>query len=128
MIKNPVLQFHGQTYLALETYRKNGQGVITPVWFYQEGDILYVRTGPFSGKTKRIRNNPSVKVVPSDGRGNPSGEWISGTANLIDGQKVFQINEKMKEKYGLVKWLFDQLGMIRKEDPITLEINISGLS
>ena len=30
------------TYIALETFRKNGEGVITPVWVAGENDKLYV--------------------------------------------------------------------------------------
>ena len=29
------------TYIALETFRKNGQGVNTPVWAVEENDKLY---------------------------------------------------------------------------------------
>ena len=31
----------GQQYLNIETFRKNGVGVKTPVWFVQEGDMFY---------------------------------------------------------------------------------------
>ena len=33
----------GQQYLNLETFRRSGVGMKTPVWFVQDGDIL-VRT------------------------------------------------------------------------------------
>ncbi len=48
----------------------NGTGVVTPVW-----GKLYVWTGADSWKVKRIRNNGRVRLVPSDARGNPEGEW-----------------------------------------------------
>jgi hypothetical protein len=34
--------FTGKKYLAIESYRKNGAAVRTPVWFAQEGETLYV--------------------------------------------------------------------------------------
>ena len=37
-------QFEGQSFLNLETFRRNGSGVKTPVWFTQDGQTLYVRT------------------------------------------------------------------------------------
>ena len=37
-------QLKQQQYLNLETFRKSGVGVKTPVWFVQDGDTLYVRT------------------------------------------------------------------------------------
>jgi hypothetical protein len=36
--------FQNQQYLSLETFRKNGQGVKTPVWFAQDGEVLYIWT------------------------------------------------------------------------------------
>ncbi len=64
----------GEKYINLETYRKNGQGVRTPVWFVEEdngdgGNVLYVRTSDDTGKYKRVRNNPSVQIAPCDMRG-----------------------------------------------------------
>lgn len=32
-------QFRDQEFLSLETFRKNGVGVKTPIWFAQEGDV-----------------------------------------------------------------------------------------
>src|ERR1700746_1348985 len=69
--------FAGQKYLNLETFRKSGQGVKTPVWFAAEPSLkldsnearLYVYTVGVSGKVKRIRNNPGVTVAPCDMRG-----------------------------------------------------------
>jgi PPOX class probable F420-dependent enzyme len=57
-------QFTKQSYLNLETFRKNGEGVRTPVWFWEDGGVLYVRTEDGSGKVKRARRNPQVRVTP----------------------------------------------------------------
>jgi len=53
-------QFKDQNYLNLQTYRKNGEAIATPVWFVQDGDKFYVRTIAGSGKVKRIHNNAKV--------------------------------------------------------------------
>jgi hypothetical protein len=34
--------FSGHKYLVIESYRKDGTAVRTPVWFAQEGETLYV--------------------------------------------------------------------------------------
>jgi len=47
---NNLSQFEGKPFLNLETFRKNGQGVRTPVWFTQDGGMFYVRTVAGSGK------------------------------------------------------------------------------
>jgi hypothetical protein len=49
-MKEHVKQFEQQNYLNLETFKRSGQGVKTPVWFIQEGCTLYIRTGAESGK------------------------------------------------------------------------------
>ena len=37
-------------YISVTTYKRDGTGVATPVWFLQESDRLLFRTGVASGK------------------------------------------------------------------------------
>src|SRR5207245_10395620 len=82
--------FAGQKYLNLETFKKSGDGVKTPVWFAaglstsleSSGAKLYVYTIGVSGKLKRIRNNPRVKVAPCNMRGDVRGEWAEARAEI----------------------------------------------
>ena len=60
------LLLQGHKFIALSTYRKSGQPVVTPVWFTQRDGKLYVWTGASSGKVKRLRNNPHVSLATSD--------------------------------------------------------------
>ncbi|HEX7138436.1 MAG TPA: PPOX class F420-dependent oxidoreductase [Vicinamibacterales bacterium] len=80
-------QFDGQNYISLETFRKNGQGVKTPVWFVRQNDVFYVYTEADSGKVKRIRNNSRVRVAVCNMRGDVRGPWLDATASLIDGDE-----------------------------------------
>ncbi len=73
-------QFDNQQFVSLETFRKSGVGVKTPVWFVEEEDVFYVWTEVSSGKAKRIRNNGAVKIVPSTASGEPVGEWVDAQA------------------------------------------------
>jgi len=64
------------------------QGVRTPVWFAGESEQgvpekLYVYSTGDSGKAKRIRNNPRVRVAPCDVRGKLLGEWIDAVATIV---------------------------------------------
>ena len=43
-------EFENQKYINLETFRKSGVGVKTPVWFVQDRDVLYVWTQADSWK------------------------------------------------------------------------------
>ena len=46
--------FKDYQYINVETFRKNGKGVKTPVWFVNDANTLAVRTESSSGKMKRI--------------------------------------------------------------------------
>jgi PPOX class probable F420-dependent enzyme len=67
-------QLTQQQYVSLETFRKNGTGVKTPVWFVQDGDTLFVRTIANSGKVKRIRSNGHVNIAHCKSDGTLIGE------------------------------------------------------
>ena len=103
-----LVQFSNRKYLNLVTYRRSGAAVPTPLWFVEEGGVLYVRTPAKSGKVKRLRNNPRVRVVPSDGRGNPKGAWIEGRARIVvDGAEAVRANRLVYRKYGWRKRLIE---------------------
>jgi len=88
-------------YIVLETYRKNGNPVRTPVWFVEDNGSVYVRTGAKSGKVKRLRRNPNLKLARSNGRGDPKGPWIDATATVAQDQEKQVALDRLKQKYGL---------------------------
>jgi PPOX class probable F420-dependent enzyme len=53
-------------------------------------------------KAKRIRNDPRVKVQPSDGRGRvqDGSEEVTGTAELVEGPGFERVLAAIKAKYG----------------------------
>jgi len=121
-------QFQNQPFINLETFRKNGDGVKTPVWFVEADGHFYVRTVADSWKVKRIHNNSQVKVVPCKSQGQPIGEWVSATArHLRDSDREAEINILFNQKYGLQKRFFDLMGKFRKDQMTTLEIELSGV-
>jgi uncharacterized protein len=114
-------QFQKQSYLNIETFRKNGQGVKTPVWFVQDGNTLHIWTQASSGKAKRIRRDGSVKIVPSTGAGQPLGEWVPAHAESNDSlEKVDLVKSLMKKKYGFIFQVFHFLGRLRKQVEYTV--------
>jgi PPOX class probable F420-dependent enzyme len=119
-------QFEKQNYLNIETFRKSGQAVKTPVWFVEDGDALYVWTQAGSGKAKRIRNNGTVNIAPSTGSGEPVGEWSPARAQADESPTAIQRVEKlMKKKYGIMFNVFGFLGRLRggsKYTAIKIEI------
>lgn len=119
-------QFEKQNYLNIETFRKNGQGVKTPVWFVQEGETLRVWTNAGAGKIKRIRNNGSVRVMPSTVAGEPLGDWVDAQAIAEDApEAVNHVAALMRKKYGLQFLFFNGLGKIRKSKTAVIKLTLS---
>lgn len=100
-------QLNRQQYINLETFRRNGIGVRTPVWFVEDGGRIYVRTIANSGKVKRIRNNGQVNITPCQVDGTPLGEWIPATAQEVRDQDINKkVDHLLDKKYGLMKKMF----------------------
>ena len=89
-------------YISLETYKKNTQSVKTPVWFVINSELLYVVTREKTGKVKRIKNNPSVKIALCTFRGKPTGEWMPGHALRMDGEESKTAIKLRNKKYGFM--------------------------
>jgi PPOX class probable F420-dependent enzyme len=108
MHKTIMEEFKNQKYINVETFRKTGAAVQTPVWFVQEGDSLLVRTFADSGKMKRVRNNSRVRVAVCNMSGGLLGEWHNARAEVVQDQAVDQrVNKLLSEKYGMIKKLLD---------------------
>jgi uncharacterized protein len=89
-------------YLSLETYRKTGVPVRTPVWFAvddQRPATIFVYTEISAGKVKRIRNNPHVRLAPCTMRGIVKGEWLAATARLVDGTEADRGHTLLNRRY-----------------------------
>ncbi len=112
--KQPFSLLQGQQFMNLITFRKTGQSVITPVWFAEDGDQLYVMTGAEAGKVKRIRNNGRAEVGPSDRAGKPLGPTVPAAAQVLtDAASRERANALLNKKYGIMKRAFDLMGMLR---------------
>ena len=116
-------QFENQKYINLETFRKSGEGVKTPVWFVQDRDVFYVWTQADSWKAKRIRNNGNINVVPSTASGEPVGEWVAAHATANESEFALSFTKKLlRKKYGLAFFAFDLMSKLRKSTHTSLKI------
>ncbi|ABK76936.1 flavin-nucleotide-binding protein [Cenarchaeum symbiosum A] len=92
-------------YISLETFKKSGEGVKTPVWFVATEGVIYVATGRSTGKAKRIANNPRVRFAPCTFRGGIKGDWTEGSAEQLSGEEEISIMGLRKKKYGVMSLL-----------------------
>jgi uncharacterized protein len=93
----------GHAYINLETYRRNGQPVATPVWFTIDDDnkMIYIVTRTETGKVNRLRNNSKVRIVPCGMRGQAKGEWLNGKATFATAEQLEIALKQRNKKYGL---------------------------
>lgn len=117
--------FDHQQYLNLETFRKNGAGVKTPVWFVEDGGTLFVRTGAASGKVKRIQINHQIHIAPCKMDGALLSEWIEASARLVsDPEMDRKVDRLLGKKYGLMKSLFGLASSIQGQKSTIIEIKV----
>lgn len=126
MSDGPPEQFKDEKYLNLETFRKDGTPVDTPVWFAEERGTFYVYSRADAGKVKRIRNNPHVRIAPCDLRGKLKGNWVEATARIAS-DEARRGHEALNKKYGWLKRTGDFFSRLRKAKQAIIAIRIRDL-
>lgn len=122
--------FGGKKYLNLETYRKNGAAVRTPVWFAADPSSnldypdakLYIYTTGDSGKVKRIRNDGRVKIAPCNAGGSLLGEWVEAQAEIVTGAEAAHGMNLLNKKYMPWKQLMNFFAMFRPRERVVFLI------
>jgi PPOX class probable F420-dependent enzyme len=123
--------FANHKYLSLETFKKNGEVVSTPVWFAADPSSkldsrdakLYVYSIGDSGKVKRVRNNPRVRVAPCDMRGKLLGEWIDAKAQILTGDEAALGMRLLNEKYFPVKQILGFFALFSRRKRVVIAIS-----
>jgi uncharacterized protein len=91
-------RFHGK-YLSLTSFKRDGTGVATPVWFVADGERLLVMTDPHSFKAKRIRRNPVVMVALCSANGRLRSEPVPARAEFLPGGELARVERLIARKY-----------------------------
>jgi PPOX class probable F420-dependent enzyme len=101
----------GERYISLETFRRDGTGVKTPVWAAPLDGRLVVMTDGTAYKVKRLRNDPRCRVAACDARGNVHGPWHDGRCRIFEDEgDRSRAHAALRSKYG---WQF------RMADPVS---------
>ena len=125
-----IAQFARAKYFSLETFRKTGVGVRTPVWFAEDPTSssaltrFYVYTLPDSGKAKRIRNNAKVRINPCTMSGDLRGAWVDARARICSGDEETRGQALLNQKYGLPKRIGDFFSRLRGRVQCVLAVEI----
>jgi uncharacterized protein len=122
--------FRDQKYLSLESFKKNGEGIKTPVWFAADParDLagsdarLYIYTIGNTGKVKRIRNNPRVNIAPCTMKGDPLGEYVHATAQIITGEDAASGMRLLNKKYFPWKQLLGFFALFSRRERIVMAL------
>jgi PPOX class probable F420-dependent enzyme len=118
-------------YLNLETYRRNGNAIRTPVWFANAqpdstghaNARLYVYTTADSGKAKRIRRSGTSRVAACDARGKVTGPWIDAVAEIVAGEEFATGMRLLDRKYFPWKQLLNlSSSLFRRHEHVVLAI------
>ncbi|MGA0722570.1 MAG: PPOX class F420-dependent oxidoreductase [Methylophilaceae bacterium] len=99
-----LLDFADVQYINLETFKKDGSKVTTPVWVAQQNNSLVVTTGNNSGKVKRIRNNGKAIIYTTNQSGSKklSEELEVKGSILSDEDLKTEAVTILKKKYGMM--------------------------
>ena len=90
-----------ESYISLETFKRSGDAVRTPVWFALQDGRFYVFTEAKSWKVKRLSRDARIRVAACSVRGAVHGDWIDGHARVVDDAAVVDAAYRaLQKKYG----------------------------
>jgi PPOX class probable F420-dependent enzyme len=114
--------FAGQKYLNLESFKRDGTPVQTPVWFAEEHSVLYVYTLANAGKVKRIRRNPRIRIAPCAMGGKVIGPWVEADATIVDATTAAHGHALLRRKYGWLKGIGDLCSRLLHRERVVIMI------
>ena len=87
-------------YLGVTSFRADGTGVATPLWFVSDGRRLFALTDLHSAKVRRMGHNPRVLVAPCRASGKLRGEPLPARAEVLTGSEDLErVRELLIERY-----------------------------
>ena len=89
-------------YLSVTSFKRDGTGDATPLWFVSDGERLLVLTGLRSWKVKRIRRNPHVLIAPCRPNGKLRGEPVPGRVEVLTATaELDRVQKLLMKRYRL---------------------------
>lgn len=106
-------EFDGK-YLGLTTFKRDGRGVTTPVWFVPNDGRLLVETDADSYKVRRIRRQPVVTVGLCTARGGMRQLPVPAHAELLPDEEIPRVEALMARKYRVEVLFFKPFRAIQR--------------
>lgn len=101
-------------YLNLESLKRDGTAVRTPLWFAPDADgTFYIYSQAEAYKVKRLRRTPACRVAACDMRGNVSGPWLAARAEILSGTAAARGMALLDRRYWPWKQMLGLLARLR---------------
>ena len=114
-----------EKYVSLETFRKDGTGVATPMWVAALDGKLVFGTNGTSFKVKRIRNNSRVRIAACNASGSQiRGPWYEGKARVVEPNEAAAGEEALNAKYGLLRRAMGFFRRLVKKEGVIIEVTV----
>jgi uncharacterized protein len=94
-----------EKFVSLTTFKRNGEGVASPMWVVRDGRHLLVWTPADAWKVKRVRRDPRVVLAACGRTGavRPGEADVEGSAEVITEPDIIARTETLlKRKYRLM--------------------------
>ena len=89
-------------YLSVTSFKRDGTGVATPVWFVSDGRRLFALTDLHSAKVRRMRRNPRVLVASCRADGKLRSEPVPARVEVLTATpELERVQKLLIERYKL---------------------------
>jgi hypothetical protein len=107
-------------FLSITSFKRDGAGVATPVWFVSDGTRLFALTDLHSAKVRRMRRDPRVLVASCRASGELRGEPIPARAEVLTATEDLDrvqklLSQRYKISYRLIMLIYRLLRRLRRE-------------
>lgn len=89
----------GSKYVSIESFRRDGKGVTTPVWFVTDRGRIYCRSGERTHKVLRMRRNPSVTIAPCNFDGELRGPLTWARVEFVPESEWSHLRRRFLKRY-----------------------------
>lgn len=87
-------------YLSVTSFKRDGTGVATPVWFVSDGRRLFALTDLHSPKVRRMRRNPRVLIASCRVDGKLHREPVPASVEVLTaGPDLEHVRKLLIERY-----------------------------